>query len=54
MISIKSIPVTIKSNKELVLEKMKQLKYTFNNHLSFFIYVNIILYFLYFVKKIFF
>ena len=52
MISIKSIPVTIKSNKELVLEKMKQLKY--NNHLSFFIYVNIILYFLYFVKKIFF
>lgn len=54
MSSIKSIPVTEKVNKQKVIESINNLKIRFYNPINFFIYINIIIYFLYFVKKIFF
>jgi len=49
---IKQIPVT-KQRKEQIIEQIKRVKYSINWPIQFFIYANIVLYFLYFFHKIF-
>jgi len=51
--SIKIIDI-VKPKKEEIKEKINYIKYKISWPFNFFIYVNIVLYFLYFVHKIFF
>lgn len=50
---IREINISRPDKKEMI-EALKKIKYSFNKPFIFFIYINILLYFLYFFKIIFF